>query len=84
MAITVVVSVREVMRLVVKLLGLIVLCAPVFAYAINEDILGSVEMSILTIESVWHTVEMYGSMVLIVVGLVSLIVARKRQKTLSS
>ena len=68
------------MKHVVKLLGLVVLCIPVFAYALNEEISGSGVMSLLTSDNVWHVTEMYGSVILIAVGLMSLAVARKRQK----
>lgn len=68
------------MKHVVKLFGLVVLCIPVFAYALNEDISGSEVMSFLTTDNIWHVTEMYGSVALIAVGLMSLAVARKRQK----
>lgn len=69
------------MRSFVKLFGLVVLCVPVFAYALNEEISGSVALSLLTADNVWHMTEMYGSVSLIAVGLMSLAVARKRQKS---
>ncbi|OUR95206.1 hypothetical protein A9Q81_14030 [Gammaproteobacteria bacterium 42_54_T18] len=68
------------MKRVVKLFGLVVLCVPVFAYALNEEISGSAALSFLTADNMWHMTEMYGSVALIAVGLMSLAVARKRQK----
>jgi len=69
------------MKSVVKLFGFVVLCLPVFAYALSEDIAGLEAASFLTVENVWHATEMYGSVALIAVGLMSLAVARKRQKS---
>jgi len=68
------------MKHVVKLLGLVILCIPVFAYALNEEISSLEAMSFLTVDNIWHVTEMYGSVALIAVGLMSLAVARKRQK----
>lgn len=72
------------MKLVVKLLGLLMLCLPVFTYGVNEESLAAVNLSFLTTDEIWHLAEMYGSVVLIVVGVLSLGVARKRQKSLSA
>ncbi|OUS28514.1 hypothetical protein A9Q99_13480 [Gammaproteobacteria bacterium 45_16_T64] len=72
------------MKSVVKLLGVVVLFVPMFAYALGERVFGSVEFSPFVVESFWNMTEMYGSVVLFVVGLLSLRVARKRQKTLSA
>ncbi len=69
------------MKHVVKLFGLVILCIPVFAYALNEEISGSRVMSLLTADNMWHVTEMYGSVALIAVGLMSLAIARKRQKS---
>ena len=69
------------MKYVVKWFGLVVLCIPVFAYAMNEEISGSEAMSLLTADNIWHVTEMYGLVALIAVGLMSLAVARKRQKS---
>lgn len=68
------------MKHVAKWFGLVVLCIPVFAYAITEEMSGSEPMSLLTADNIWHVTEMYGSVALIAVGLMSLAVARKRQK----
>ena len=68
------------MKHVVKLLGLVILCIPVFAYALNEEISSLEAMSFLTVDNIWHVTEMYGLVALIAVGLMSLGVARKRQK----
>ncbi len=68
------------MKRVVMLLGLVVLFVPVFAYAFNEEFSGSRALSFLTADNMWYMTEMYGSIALFVVGLTSLVVARKRQK----
>lgn len=68
------------MKAAVKLLGVVVLFAPMVAYALGEGVFGSVELG----SGFWEKAEMYSSIVLFVVGLVSLRVARKRQKALSA
>ncbi|MBV1922155.1 MAG: hypothetical protein KUG73_15860 [Pseudomonadales bacterium] len=68
------------MKRVVMLFGWVVLCIPVFAYAFNGEFSGSRALSFLTADNMWYMTEMYGSIALFVVGLTSLVVARKRQK----
>lgn len=71
------------MKLVVALLSVVVLCVPVLAYALGGVESPATESFSSTADYILGLTEVYGSLGLISLGLMSLWVARKRQKDLS-